>query len=1081
MFCSAFPFLAAAFLSFGNERQEGDGMSILFELERMERLITDLEELRRPKRVSVTEFYRREGKEEGSASGSLEGWEKCDIREPWAVLESHRWYRTVVRIPEEFDHCHVEFLITTGREGQWDATNPQMLFYLNGKLIQGVDVNHREICISREAKAGQEYEIAFLVFSGSVPGDLILRTELVTVDDRLEKVYYDLLAPVKAARLLKKPDPENYRRILERLEPAADVLDLRQPYSQRFYDSLDEAEDILRKGFYTHVREDGPIVSGVGHTHIDIAWLWTVEQTREKVLRSFSTVLELMERYPDYRFMSSQPILYQFVKEQEPKLYEKIQEKVREGRWEIDGAMWLEADCNLPSGESLVRQILKGEQFFQEEFGMTSRCLWLPDVFGYSAAIPQILKKCGIPYFLTTKIAWNQFNQLPNDTFLWKGIDGSQVFVFMPTACDFDKTLGLNVSFTDTRNTTTYTGIVNPNMVLGTFKRFQNRDLTEDTLMLFGFGDGGGGPTKEMLEEAKRLEYGLPGIPRFIQEPEREFFDRTYEKIADKPGMPVWDGELYFEYHRGTLTSMGRNKRNNRKSEILYEQLEILGVMAEQAGGPYPQRLLRRGWDVILLNQFHDIIPGSAIGPVYEQTDKEYEEILTAGAGEARTLAGWLGNMGEQGGRREDSLLVVNTLGFVRNDVVEAAEAGLDVSQVRDGAGEDCPMQYTYDGRLLFFARGLPSVGAQTYELVRNGGDGGKNVQKPADTWQGVFENAWYRAEFNERMELTALVEKGTNSQLLKEGRVGNQLMTYEDRPMNWDNWDVDMFYQKKPYGPDQVSAPTLKESGPVRTVVGIRMVFADSVVEQDIVLYPDMPRIDFVNRAEWKNHHLLLRVNFPVNVNAVKASYEIQFGNVERETTNNHSWDTAKFEVCAHKWADLSENGLGVSLLNDCKYGHSVKNGEMGLTLIKAGTYPNTDADMGSHEFTYSIYPHPGRWQEASTVEMAYSLNVPPVTALVPEGRAGNSWSLVSIDQPNCFFETIKKAEDGDGYILRIYENRNTRTRMNVHLGFAVDAVEECDLLEQPLRQADFEEYGFRDFIMPYEIKTYRLRIRKE
>ena len=372
-------------------------MSILFDLERMERLITDLEELRRPKRVSVTEFYRREGKEEGSASGSLEGWEKCDIREPWAVLESHRWYRTVVRIPEEFDHCHVEFLITTGREGQWDATNPQMLFYLNGKLIQGVDVNHREICISREAKAGQEYEIAFLVFSGSVPGDLILRTELVTVDDRLEKVYYDLLAPVKAARLLKKPDPENYRRILERLGPAADVLDLRQPYSQRFYDSLDEAEDILRKGFYTHVREDGPIVSGVGHTHIDIAWLWTVEQTREKVLRSFSTVLELMERYPDYRFMSSQPILYQFVKEQEPKLYEKIQEKVREGRWEIDGAMWLEADCNLPSGESLVRQILKGEQFFQEEFGMTSRCLWLPDVFGYSAAIPQILKKCGIP------------------------------------------------------------------------------------------------------------------------------------------------------------------------------------------------------------------------------------------------------------------------------------------------------------------------------------------------------------------------------------------------------------------------------------------------------------------------------------------------------------------------------------------------------------------------------------------------------------------------------------------------------------------------------------------------------------
>lgn len=1057
-------------------------MGILFELERMERLAADLEGLRRPKRVSVTEFYRKEGKDEGSAADSLEGWEKCDIREPWRVLESHRWYRAVVRIPEEFDGCHVEFLVTTGREGQWDATNPQMLFYLNGKMVQGVDVNHREICICKEAKAGEEYEVALLAFSGSVPGDLILHTELVTVDERVEKMYYDFLVPVKAARLLKKPDPENYRRILERMGPAADVLDLRQPYSERFYDSLERAEEILRREFYTKVRMEGPTVSGVGHTHIDIAWLWTVEQTREKVLRSFSTVLELMERYPDYRFMSSQPILYQFVKEQEPELYGKIKEKVKEGRWEVDGAMWLEADCNLPSGESLVRQILKGERFFREEFGIASRCLWLPDVFGYSAAVPQILKKCGIPYFMTTKIAWNQFNQLPNDTFLWKGIDGSQVFVFMPTACDFDKTLGLNVSFTDTRNTTTYTGIVNPNMVLGTFKRFQNRDLTEDTLMLFGFGDGGGGPTKEMLEEAERLQYGMPGIPRFIQEPERQFFDRTYEKIAGKPGMPVWDGELYFEYHRGTLTSMGRNKRNNRKSEILYGQLEILGVMAEQAGYPYPEELLGRGWDVILLNQFHDIIPGSAIGPVYEQTDREYEEILSAGVREARTLAGCLGQPAWEGdkGGGGDFLIVVNTLGFVRDDVAEATGAGPDVCRVWDGAGTECPMQYTSDGRLLFFARGLPSAGTRTYRLERAGKAAPKPAGAPTDTWKGVFENPWYRAEFNERMELTALVEKGSNCQLLKEGRVGNQLLAYEDRPMNWDNWDVDMFYQKKPYGPDRVSAPVLKETGPVRTVVGIRLEFADSVVEQEVVLYPDLPRIDFVNRAEWNNHHQLLRVNFPANINATRASYEIQFGNVERETTNNHSWDTAKFEVCAHKWADLSENGLGLSLLNDCKYGHSVKDGEMGLTLVKAGTYPNPDADMGIHEFTYSVYPHQGRWQEAFTVEMAYGLNVPPVTAPVPKMGAGDGLSLLSIDQPNCFFETIKKAEDGDGYILRIYENRNTRTRMKVRLGFAVQSVEECDLLERTVRQIEPEEYGFCDFIKPYEIKTYRIRAEK-
>ncbi len=1114
-------------------------MSTLFELERMERLLQDLGALRRPKKHPVTQYFRWDGKEGGSPEGPLDGWKLCDIREPWSDLECHRWYRTDVTIPEEFDHCHVIFQITTGREGQWDATNPQMLFYLNGRIIQGVDVNHREICISRDARAGEVYQVAMLIFSGSVPGDLIIRTDLVTVDDPVEKAYYDFLVPVQTARLLNKPDPENCRRILVKLGKAADRLDLRQPYSRRFYEALEQVEEILKEDFYSHVREDGPRVSGVGHTHIDIAWLWTVDQTREKVLRSFSTVLELMDRYPDYRFMSSQPILYQFVKEQGPEMYERIRQRVKEGRWEVDGAMWLEADCNLPAGESLVRQILKGEQFFQEEFGISSRCLWLPDVFGYSAAVPQILKQCDIPYFLTTKIAWNQYNQLPNDTFWWKGIDGSRVFVFMPTACDFDKTLGLNVSFTDTRNTTTYTGIVNPNMTLGTFKRFQNRDLTEDTLMLFGFGDGGGGPTSEMLEEADRLKYGMPGIPRLIQEPERVFFDRTFETIAHKPEMPVWDGELYFEYHRGTLTSMGRNKRNNRKSELLYEQLETLGVMAEQMGGEYPGEVIRRGWDVILLNQFHDIIPGSAIGPVYEQTDREYEEILSAGKAKAEELSKHLGSAGdskasgqmEEAGSEKPSrqmeeseagrpfgkpgnagapeeaaprntVVVVNTQGYERSGVAEISGAGPGFTQARDGEGSVWPVQYTSDGRLLLFAGKVPSAGYRLYHLEEGEAEKssaqahaeaglGMSVQTEgawhganhaAGSWNGLFENPWYRAEFNERMELTSLIEKESGCELLKEGRVGNQLLTYEDRPMNWDNWDIDIFYRKKPYGPDQVTAPVLKEQGSVRTVVGIRMEFADSVVEQDVVLYPDLPRIDFVNRADWKNHHLLLRVNFPANINASKASYEIQFGNVERETTSNHSWDTAKFEVCAHKWADLSENGLGLSLLNDCKYGHSIKDGEMGLTLIKSGIYPNENADIGEHTFTYSIYPHKGRWQEARTVEMAYDLNVPLWTALVPDrgafpGEKPSFRSFLSIDPPNCFFEMIKKAEDGDGYILRIYENRNERTQMKVKLGFSVASAESCNLKEEYAGPVELEENGFTDFIKPYEIKTYRLR----
>lgn len=1078
-------------------------MSILFELERMERLADDLNLLRRPVTIPVTCYKRAEGKEGGNAVCSTDGWKECSIEEPWTCLDSHRWYRTTVEIPECMDGKHVEFLITTGREGQWDATNPQMLFYLNGRIVQGVDVNHREILISPCARAGERYDIAILAYSGTQPGDLILHTDLVQADDAVEKAYYDFLVPIQAARLLKKPDEENCRRILVKMGPAADALDLRQPYSQRFYRSIEAMEEILAEEFYTETDDRAPIVSAIGHTHIDIAWLWTVDQTREKVIRSFSTVLELMDRYPDYKFMSSQPVLYQFVKEQEPELYERIRERIREGRWETDGAMWLESDCNLPGGESLVRQIIKGERFFMDEFGIPSRCLWLPDVFGYSAAIPQILKKCGIPYFLTTKIAWNQFNQLPNDTFMWKGIDGSRVFVFMPTACDFDKTLGLNVSFTDTRNTTTYTGIVNPNMTLGTFKRFQNRDLTEDTLMLFGFGDGGGGPTKEMLEEAERLRYGLPGIPRLVQENERSFFDRIYGDIGARPDMPVWDGELYFEYHRGTLTSMGKNKRNNRRSEMLYEQLETMGVMAELMGFQYPAEVLKKGWDIILLNQFHDIIPGSAIGPVYHQTDREYGEILETGSRTARMLAEELGRAADKRMGRENvghgncvgdrdsasreavpgqRVIVINTQGYVRDDIVQVCGVdSADVAYAEDSEGRRYPVQYTDKGSILFHAQGLASAGYRIYRLAE--GDGGTTVQtaKTSDAgtgWTGSFENEWYRAEFNHKMELVSLVEKETGNQLLKEGRVGNQLITFEDRPMNWDNWDIDMYYRRKPYGADSSEPPVLKEWGPVRVVVSVRHRFADSVVDQDIVLYHRLPRIDFVTRADWREHHVLLRVYFPADVNTTKASYEIQFGNVERETTSNHSWDTAKFEVCAHKWADLSENGLGLSILNDCKYGHSIKDGEIGLTLIKSGTYPNEDADIGSHEFTYSVYPHSGRWQEARTVEMAYDLNSPVVTALLPPGNTGTPWSLVSVDRPNCFVEMMKKAEDGDGYILRIYENHNARTSMTVSLGFDGTQAEECDLLERPLRQVELTGRSFTDFIRPYEIKTYRIRI---
>lgn len=1079
-------------------------MTMLFELERMQRLSRDLKKLIDVECLPITQYKVFYGEKKDGYCCNTEDWEDIRMDTVWKNTGEHRWYRTRFTIPQEMDGKHVEFRFrTAGIDNGEDMTNPQMLFYLNGKICQGIDIHHREVTVSFCAAAGDEYEAAFYVYSGSEPGDLILYTELVAIDDLIQKVYYDFQVPAEAARVLKEADPDHHRRILKKLAPAAQRLDLRKPYSKIFYDSLAEADQMLEHEFYQEHGKDGkqftekdtPVVSAIGHTHIDIAWLWTVAQTKEKVLRSFSTVLQLMDQYPDYTFMSSQPILYSFVKEQEPELYARIKERIEEGRWEVDGAMWLEPDCNLPCGESLVRQLIKGHHFIQEEFHKESKSLWLPDVFGYSAALPQILKKSGISYFMTNKLTWNQYNELPNDTFLWKGIDGSEVFVFMPTSCAYTRIFGSGKPLNEIHNSTTYTGILDPDYALGTYKRFQNKDLSEHTLLLFGYGDGGGGPTKEMLENGKRLKYGLPGLPKVVQRKEEDFFDEFYEEVKDNPELPVWNGELYFEFHRGTYTSMAKNKRNNRKSEILYEQLETLSCMGKDYGIVYPAEKICLGWDKILLNQFHDIIPGTCIEPVYDNTDLEYQEILETGKNELKRTAEQLAyrilgvpdSEKDQPGPKRKYLVVFNTMGYRRNDIVRISDCFVQAASAVSGDGSVYPVQCLENGDMIFFAKNIPALGYCTFELIseqgkEERGNISENISEDfCETEDGgfQFENNFYRAVFDSCMQLTSLLEKKNGREFIKQNRKGNVLTTYEDRPMNWDNWNVDPYYRKKPYQADWHTAPKVTERGPVRTTVQICHGYVDSVVTQEIHFYKDLPRIDFETKADWREHNVLLKVNFPVEVNAVRAAYEIQFGNIERETTANHSYDTAKFEVCAHKWADLSEDNAGISLLNDCKYGYSIRDGEMELTLIKAGTYPNPNADIGCHEFTYSIYPHSGRWQEAQTVEQAYNLNVPLITAVEEKSTPVTDEirkELVSLNCNNCFVEVLKQAEDGNGFILRMYENKNRRTKAVIQINREVHKVYECNLLEQNEAEVLLKNGAIETELKPYEIKSFRL-----
>ena len=549
-----------------------------------------------------------------------DGWRDFKTGDLWGGRDAHGWFKCTVEVPERFAGQTIALNFKTFEEG-WDATNPQFILYVNGEQIQGVDINHREIILTHNAVAGEKYEIDLHAYAGMLADKLAtLSGNLVVIDMASRELYWNLKVPVDVCKELEKED-KNRVDMITVLNEAVNLIDLRRPKSEMYDESVKKANDFLNDKFYGELcGHEDVIATCVGHTHIDVAWLWTVAQTREKVARSFSTVLKLMEEYPEYIFMSSQPQLYKMLKEDHPKIYEKVKEKIEEGVWEPEGAMWLESDCNVTSGESLVRQIMHGKRFFKDEFNVDSKILWLPDVFGYSAALPQILKKSDVDYFMTTKIAWNQFNKIPHDTFMWKGIDGTEVLTHFITTTGPGQERESHF--------TTYNGHIQPDAVMGAWRRYQDKNLNNDVLISFGWGDGGGGATLEMLENARRLSKGIPGAPKVKMGTSLDYFKRLEEKVKDNNKLAKWNGELYLEYHRGTYTSMARNKRDNRKCENMYTAAEKLNSLAMLEGKAYPQENINNSWETVLLNQFHDIIPGSSIKEVYDVTEVEYKELI---------------------------------------------------------------------------------------------------------------------------------------------------------------------------------------------------------------------------------------------------------------------------------------------------------------------------------------------------------------------------------------------------------------------------------------------------------------------
>lgn len=983
----------------------------------------------------------------------------------WGYRECYCWFKQTVKIPDSFKGQHVIYNIKPYARTWNQEVNPQFIIFVNGQVIQGADSNHQYVTLTSCAEGGEELEIAINAYSDDWEwmGEIQLGAQLQAFDDVAFCTYFDILTPLKVAKY-KDEDSDARINILKALNEACNILDIDTNNREAFRESCVEASKYLDENLYGKFEE--ATCWAVGHTHIDVAWLWRLRQSRDKACRSFSTVLKLMEEYPEYKFMSSQAQLYEYVKEDYPEVYERIKERVKEGRWEVEGSMWVEADTNVASGEALVRQFMVGKRFFREEFGIDNKIMWLPDVFGYSAAIPQLIKKSGMDYFMTTKISWNEYNKFPYDTFKWRGIDGTEVLSHFPPSC--------HATVNERSNwQTTYNSKLRPLYVLGGYKRYSQKDLNKDYLMSYGFGDGGGGPTIEMLEYGRRMEKGIQGCPVVKQSTSLDFFKDLDKKVSGNKRLPTWCGELYLEFHRGTLTSQARNKKYNRKSECLYHDVETLSAIAnKEIGLSYPREELLKNWKTILLNQFHDILPGSSISVVYEDSKEDYERVLKAGcqmAGNAQSALLSKINL------KEDSIVVFNTTGFNRHDTVICEIPCDEEFALFDKNGNEIAYQKTFDGKIVFVAD-APSKGYASFAVKKTAPEKFDFVNATANKVSTPF----FDVEFNEEYNISKLIHKETGRSVAPDGEAVGKVIAYQDRPHNHEAWDIKCYFDEKSWNLDFKNAELI-ELGAVRAVYKVERTFRDSSFTEYYCIYNDLQRIDVDYEADWHEDHVVLKADYPVDVNSTRATFDIQFGNIERSTTTNTTWEFAQFEESMHKWADLSDNGFGLSVINDCKYGCDIKNGHIRPTLFRCATNPNHIQDREHHSFSFSIYPHAKRVNDSDVVKEGYNVNFPlyAIPQKAQEGTLAPEYSLVSCDKDNVVIETVKVAEDSDNIIVRAYETWNSKTPVTLTFCDEILSATECNLMEEEDEAVAFDGNTLTATFKPFEIKTFKIKLK--
>ena len=1006
-----------------------------------ERLITVIEKLKAWRNVGqefLPTLYTDVVEDKKKLPVDFTAWQSFDA--PYTIYDKEKyfWFKASFEVKRKNKYQKGYFILDNHIDGRFVASSirPQGLFYANGRLIQGIDINHGDVLLE-----DGKYETYLLFYTHTFDRYLPMDFSIRYVDERINKLYYDLFVPYQGLLLLDKKS-NDYVRAVSVLEKALNLLDLRDIYSEEFYNSIKRVIEFLQENYYNGVCGSQNTVNLIGHTHIDVAWMWPLYQTKQKVERSFATVLKLMDEYPEYRFFMSQPQLFAFLKERNPELYQRVKEKVLDGRWEVDGAMWVEADCNLTSGESLVRQIAYGKRFFKEEFNKDCDCIWLPDVFGYSASLPQIMKKSGLTTFITAKIGWNDTDRMPYDVFKWKGIDGSEVFAYFLSTCECNPRGGV---YDNTY--TTYTAPINPMYVLGTWNRFQQKEYSDTVIMSYGWGDGGGGPTREDVEQQRRLSYGLPGIPKAkietLENSVKVIKENFNTNIAELKRKPVWNGELYFEYHRGTLSSVPEVKMNNRKGEFALLNAELFGVLGKMLVNSDSQKdTIDKDWRLLLLNQFHDILPGSSIGEVYKDSREQFEEIFSdTNSIINSTLESVASRVDTNGG-----ILIFNPNGFTADGVIKNGDKAL-------------------------IARDIPAFG---YKAIKD-----TDSKKTVKVGKNTLENSYYKLTFNTKGEIVSLFDKRQQREVCKEGKAINQMVAYQDTPYQYDNWEIAPYHRQNSWMLDG-DAKFIPLCEGDRCGFEIVKSYGKSKIRQKVYLYEDgIDRIDFVTNVEWKEKTQLLKAHFPFDVRATNALYDIQFGHVERAMHDNTSWDSARFESAGQKWVDVSENNYGVALLNDGKYGFGVEDETLSMTLVKSGNSPFDGASDVIPEFTYSLLPHKGNYTEGKVVEKAYVLNRPMIYKPISANSGGSlkdEFSLVNSLIEGLIVETVKISEDGKGVVLRAFEAYKERKVAKIYIPFAKE-VYLCDLGENEIESLPLNNGVIEFIVKPFEIITLKIK----